>query len=166
MIPGVKLIPLVTHTDERGYFREILKAGQLPKFGQWSMSYMYSDIIKAWHCHLHQSDYWFCVSGVIKAVVCDLRESINMHFFNGAKAAVEGYNFRPYLSKIESCEYILGDNQPPQVLVIPPGVAHGLKVLQGPAILMYITSEEYNPDDEGRIPYDALGYDWDKRVIK
>jgi len=63
-------------------------------------------------------------------------------------------------------EYLLGEGQPAQVLKIPPGVAHGLKVLQGPAHLMYITSHVYNPDDEGRIPYDSLGYDWFKQEIK
>lgn len=154
VIPGVELIPLVTHVDERGYFREILKSSQLPKFGQWSMSYMHSGTIKAWHWHSLQTDYWFVPSGTIKAVLADLR------------------NFPPQWhydlsdDKPESYEYILGDNQKPQVLVIPPGVAHGLKVLQGPAVLMYITSEEYNPEDEGRIPYDALGYDWMRHDIK
>lgn len=45
MIPGVQTIELVTHTDERGYFREVLKSSQLPKFGQWSMSYMHTGVI-------------------------------------------------------------------------------------------------------------------------
>lgn len=141
VIPGVELIQLKTHLDERGYFREILKARQLPKFGQWSMSYMHTGTIKAWHIHQVQTDYWFVVSGVVKAVVCN-----------------------PETKEIR--EFLLGDNQPGVALVIPPGVAHGLKVLQGPAILMYITSEEYNPADEGRIPFDSLGYDWFKQDIK
>jgi len=153
LIPQVEIIKLTTHLDERGYFREILKASQFPKFGQWSMSYMHSNTIKAFHCHRTQYDYWFCASGVIKAVVCDLRPVIFSLEF-------------PDLSKCQwgeanGCqEFILGDNQEPKVLVIPPGIAHGLKVLQGPAVLMYITTEEYNPNDEGRIPFDALGYDW------
>jgi len=142
LIPQVELIKLTTHLDERGYFREVLKASQLTKFGQWSMSYMHSNTIKAFHIHKIQTDYWFVSQGTIKAVVADLR----------------GLDWQ--VTKPECQEFILGDNQEPKILVIPPGVAHGLKVLQGPAVLMYITSEEYNPKDEGRIPFDALGYDW------
>lgn len=162
MIPGVELIPLVTHADERGYFREILKSSQLPKFGQWSMSWMVTGTIKAFHYHKIQTDYWVCVSGIIKAVVVDI------HNFLGEK----GFNNNLYNifsidgNTCETQQYILGDNQKPCVLVIPPGVAHGLKVLQGPVVLMYITSEMYDPADEGRIPYDSLGYDWFKQEIK
>ena len=142
LIPQVELIKLTTHLDERGYFREVLKASQLTKFGQWSMSYMHSNTIKAFHIHKIQTDYWFVSQGTIKAVVADLR----------------GLDWQ--VTKPECQEFILGDNQEPKILVIPPGIAHGLKVLQGPAVLMYITTEEYNPNDEGRIPFDALGYDW------
>ena len=67
---------------------------------------------------------------------------------------------------ITFAEYILGLPDDPFILKIPPGVAHGCKVLQGPATLSYITSKTYNPDDEGRIPHDALGYNWHKVEIK
>ena len=159
MIDGVKLIPLQTHTDERGFFREVLRIGDIEQFGQWSHSAMYQDTIKAWHIHSTQTDYWYLATGVIKAVLCDLRQSpigktaewIPSELANGFPVPAE---------------FILGDNQPPSVLVIPPGVAHGLKVLQGPAHLFYITSHVYNPKDEGRIPYYALGYNWHKVDIK
>ena len=120
---------------------------------------MYSGTIKAWHVHQIQTDWWYVPVGVIKAVLVDLR--------------VEGYDMndwqslRHYPVKADRIqEYLLGDNQPAQVLRIPPGVAHGLKVLQGPAHLFYVTSHVYNPEDEGRIPFDALGYDWFKQEIK
>ncbi len=152
MIEGVKL---TTHTDERGFFREILRVDDEGfTFGQWSHSSMYAGTIKAWHIHQIQTDWWYVPIGVIKAVLCDLR-------------------FTQYISvsqletnAIPKTEYLLGDNQPAQVLRIPPGVAHGLKVLQGPAHLFYVTSHVYNPEDEGRIPFDALGYDWFKQDIK
>jgi dTDP-4-dehydrorhamnose 3,5-epimerase len=164
MIPGVELIPLVTHTDKRGYFREILKSSQLPKFGQWSMSYMHQNVVKAFHWHKVQTDYWVCISGVIKAVVADLTELRNI---KEAFLKLDQNNVHYWeLPVPEFYDYILGDNQKPQVLVIPPGVAHGLKVLQGPAVLMYITSHEYDPSDEGRIPYDSLGYNWFRQDIK
>lgn len=161
MIAGVELISLTTHNDERGYFREILKSSQLPKFGQWSMSLMTHGTVKAWHIHGSQTDYWVVISGIIKAAVCKIetydKDGNEFKSFHDAVRA-------GYYSDVD--DYLLGDYQTPQVLVIPPGVAHGLKVLQGPAVLMYITSEEYNPKDEGRIPFDSLGYDWFRQDIK
>lgn len=42
------------------------------------------------------------------------------------------------------------------------GVAHGCKVFGGVIHLLYITSNDYNPEDEGRIPHEDpdIGYDW------
>lgn len=163
MIDGVKLIPLQTHLDERGFFREVLRVGDIEEFGQWSHSMMVSSTIKAWHIHQKQTDYFYCPVGIIKVALCDLRqfETLLGWIFN---EGVVSWGTRETYPTVQ--EYILGDNQFPQVLVIPPGVAHGLKVLQGPAHLFYVTSKVYNPQDEGRIPYDALGYDWFKQDIK
>jgi dTDP-4-dehydrorhamnose 3,5-epimerase len=161
MIEGVKLIPLTTHSDERGFFREVLRVGDIEAFGQWSHSVMYSGepVVKAWHIHQRQTDYWYVPVGIVKAVVCDIRSYLTDDDFQVRSIFYD----KVYPS---TQEFLLGDNHTPQVLVIPPGVAHGLKVLQGPAHLFYITSHEYDPADEGRIPYDALGYDWFKRDIK
>ena len=52
----------------------------------------------------------------------------------------------------------------PWRLRIPPGVAHGYKVIgTDPAVLVYVTDRIYNPADEGRIAYDhpAISYDWE-----
>lgn len=161
MIDGVKLIPLQTHLDERGFFREVLRVGDIEAFGQWSHSLMHTGTIKAFHIHSSQFDYWYLAVGVVKAVLIDQRESPL-----GNRGVV---GWLPSVSIPTDYghpqEFILGDNQPPAVLVIPPGVAHGLKVLQGPAHLFYVTSRVYDPADEGRIPYDALGYDWHKVTI-
>ena len=159
MIDGVKLIPLQTHLDERGFFREVLRVGDIEQFGQWSHSMMYTGTIKAWHVHQIQWDYWYVPVGVIKAVVCDI---IGLPLPKLNEGSVHYWQ----LPIPEAQEFILGDNQPAQVLVIPPGVAHGLKVLSGPAHLFYITSQVYSPADEGRIPFDTLGYDWFKQDIK
>ena len=52
----------------------------------------------------------------------------------------------------------------PWQLLIPPGVAHGYKVV-GPeaGMLVYVTDRFYNPKDEGRIPYNdpQIKYDWE-----
>jgi dTDP-4-dehydrorhamnose 3,5-epimerase len=59
-------------------------------------------------------------------------------------------------------ELLMGEGQPPIVLKIPPGVAHGYRVLSGPAHVFYVVSQEYDGTDEGRIPHDdpQIGYDW------
>jgi dTDP-4-dehydrorhamnose 3,5-epimerase len=57
----------------------------------------------------------------------------------------------------------LGSLRPWQ-LRIPPGVGHGYKVIGAePAVLVYVTDRFYNPEDEGRIPYNHAGihYDWE-----
>src|SRR3972149_180692 len=141
MIEGVILKPLITHSDERGYFRELIRVTDdffSEGFGQWSESLMYQDVCKAWHIHALQVDWWRVVFGTIKVVLYDVRSDKPI------------YDSATY----EEIEEFSLDNQT-GILRIPPGVAHGCKVLQGPAMLMYITSKVYNPEDEGRIAYDT-----------
>jgi len=145
MIEGVLIKELVTHVDERGFFREIIRVTDdlfREGFGQWSCSLMYTGVVKAWHIHKVQVDWWYVTSGVLKVVLHDMRP--------------ESPTYR------ETMDFMMGDNQPSVVLRIPPGVAHGCKVVSGPAQLFYITSHVYNPVDEGRIAHDdpEIGYDW------
>jgi dTDP-4-dehydrorhamnose 3,5-epimerase len=56
-----------------------------------------------------------------------------------------------------------GSLRPWQIL-IPPGVGHGYKVIgNDSAMLVYVTDRFYDPQDEGRIPYNDAGinYDWE-----
>lgn len=145
MIDGVAIKDLVTHTDERGFFREIIRVTDdffTEGFGQWSHSLMYAGVVKAWHVHKVQVDWWYMACGLLKVALHDTRP--------------ESPTYR------ETMKILLGDNQPARVLRIPPGVAHGCKAINGPAHLFYVTSKVYDPSDEGRIPYDdpAIGYDW------
>ena len=143
-IVGVELKILQSHYDDRGFFQEVLKTTDniFDQFGQLSHSFMYStDVIKAWHLHNIQTDYWWVPNGVIKAVLWDMREDSESQ------------------GKLD--EFYLGENRPSTVLKIPPGVAHGLKVLVAPASLVYVTSHPYNPEDELRFPHDYKNkYDW------
>jgi dTDP-4-dehydrorhamnose 3,5-epimerase len=52
----------------------------------------------------------------------------------------------------------------PWRILIPPGVAHGYKIIGGQeALLVYLTDRFYDPRDEGRIAYDdgSINYDWE-----
>lgn len=169
MIPGVELKQLTQHPmGERGYW--FMEQGRLsdPFFvegvKQWSRTKMQSGLVKAWHIHQKQVDWWFVESGLVKAVVADVRQ-IGVVDWLLDKLKVDSVSYWS-LPVPETQEFYLGDDQPPSILKIPPGVAHGLKVLQGPAVLSYLTSQEYDPADEGRIPFDALGYDWHKVDIR
>ncbi|MBI2060500.1 MAG: dTDP-4-dehydrorhamnose 3,5-epimerase family protein [Nitrospirae bacterium] len=145
MIEGVAVKELVTHADERGFFREMIRVTDdffREGFGQWSVSQMHTGVIKAWHIHRKQVDWWYVGAGVLKVALHDRRESSPTHG--------------------RTMELLMGDGHPPRVVRIPPGVAHGCKCIGGPALLYYITSRAYDPADEGRIPHDdpSIGYDW------
>jgi len=145
LIEGVIAKQLTTHTDDRGFFREIIRVtddffGE--GFGQWSHSLVHVGVAKAWHVHKLQTDWFYVVSGVMKVVLHDGRPDSPTHG--------------------EIAEILMGDGHPAQVVKIPPGVAHGYKVIDGPAHMLYVTSRTYDPNDEGRIAHDdtSIGYDW------
>ncbi|HET6385005.1 MAG TPA: dTDP-4-dehydrorhamnose 3,5-epimerase family protein [Armatimonadota bacterium] len=145
MIDGVAVKELVTHADERGFFREIIRVSDdifAEGFGQWSHSLMHQGVIKAWHIHQKQVDWWYVASGVLRLALYDARP--------------ESPSYRGKM------EIILGEHQPARLVRVPPGVAHGCKCLSGPVNLFYITSRVYDAADEGRIPFDdpAIDYDW------
>lgn len=145
MIDGVIMQELITHTDERGFFREIIRVTDdffREGFGQWSHSLMYAGTAKAWHIHKRQTDWWYVALGTLKVALYDTRADSPTHG--------------------KMMEFLMGDHQPAQALKIPPGVAHGCKAISGPAHLFYITSHTYDPADEGRIAHDDpnIGYDW------
>lgn len=145
MIDGVEFKELATQTDERGFFREIIRVTDgffREGFGQWSHSRMFHGSAKAWHIHRKQVDWWYVMGGRLKVALRDLREESP--------------------TKGELMVFMMGDDEKAKVVRIPPGVAHGCKCLSPEAHLFYITSRVYDPADEGRIPCDdpALGVDW------
>lgn len=146
MIAGVLVKHLVRHPDERGYFEEMIRASDgffAEGFGQVSHSHMITGVVKAWHVHKTQVDWWYVVRGKIKVALYDSRETSKTYK--------------------EVNEFILGEMEPDnKIIKVPAGVAHGLKVIEGPADLVYVTSGIYNKDEEGRIPYNdpSIGYDW------
>lgn len=145
MIEGIEIKDLTTNCDERGFFREIIRASDeffSEGFGQWSHSLMFNGVIKAWHFHHVQTDWWYVVGGVLRVGLCDMRS--------------ESRTYK------QTMDFLMGDFQPPQVLKIPPGIAHGCKTVQGPVNLLYVTSHVYNPSDEIRIAYDDpdIDFDW------
>ena len=145
-IQGVIFKKLTTHADNRGFFREIIRSDDpdFSQFGQISHSLVYDKVIKAWHHHKKQTDYWYVASGVLRVGLFDLRED----------SPTQG----------QSMSFLMGDHQESQCLTIPPGVAHGCKAIQGPAHVFYIMTHLYDPSDEYRLPYNdpKIPFDWVK----
>ena len=76
MIEGVVLKALVTHADERGFFREVIRVTDdffKEGFGQLSHAVVYTGVAKAWHIHERQIDWWYVLSGVLKVGLHDTR---------------------------------------------------------------------------------------------
>ena len=148
-IDGVQVKPYSLWPDDRGYFTEIIRLGQgLPagfpaESTQVSAALSYPGAIKAFHYHLHQTDFWVPIQGMFQVALADLR--------TGSPTFGQRNTF------------YAGVLRPWQIL-IPPGVAHGYKVIgESPAMLVYVTDRHYNPEDEGRLPYDdpGINYDWE-----
>jgi len=145
MIDGVIIKELVTHTDERGFFREIFRFTEEFKnitVGQLSHSLVKEGVIKAWHGHKFQSQWNYVVSGKIKVCLYDNRKSSSTYR--------------------EIMEFLVGNNEEPKAYYFPSGVLHGYKCLKGPMHIIYVTSGSYDLSDEVRIPNNDLeiGYDW------
>jgi len=145
-IHDVVVKKLATYSDDRGYFREILREDDrlLRHFGQTSFTKTYPGVIKAFHWHEDQDDIWYVADGMARVVMYDRR----------ADSPTKG---------VTQVVYAGEDN--PVIILIPSGIAHGYQVLgPKPVMLFYHVTKVYDPKnpDEQRIPFDdpEVGFDW------
>lgn len=149
MINGVVIKKLVKHSDDRGFFVEVLRDDDklMKKFGQSSYTETYPGVIKAFHYHKKQDDLWFVARGMAQVVLYDLRDD----------SSTKGETQVIYAGEDNLC-----------LILIPVGVAHGYKVLGNEKVgLFYHTTESYDaaaPDEE-RIAFDdpKIGFDWETK---
>lgn len=152
LIHGVHVEPLQVFPDDRGFFAELTRLGtglaslMIPVGNrkiQVSFTLTYPGTIKAIHYHAEQTDLWAPISGMAQVFLYDLRRQSPTF---GAINTIYVGRFRPW------------------EILIPPGVAHGYKVLGLESIqLVYFTDRYYNPADELRLPYNHpdIAYDWE-----
>ena len=147
MIEGVTVKKLKVIPDERGRVMEILRSDDeiFRKFGQVYLSVAYPGVVKGWHYHKVQTDYFTIVKGMMKVVLYDGRP----------ESPTQG----------EVNEFFIGELNP-LLIVIPPGVLHGMKAIGGaPGYLVNCPTEPYRYDgpDEYRVdPHESdVPYDWD-----
>ena len=140
----VKVIP-----DERGRLGEILRSDSdlFKKFGQVYFTSAYPGVVKAWHYHKIQTDYFFCVKGMTKLVLYDSREN------SSTKGLIN--------------EFFIGEHNP-LLVVIPPMVYHGFKTISAEeALMINVPTEIYNyknPDEYRLDPHShKIPYDWARK---
>ena len=127
--------------DGRGfsYFNLFGKIGD----GQINLGNLHSGVVKAFHYHNFQTDYWFCIKGDIRVICISPDRSIVKNFY-------------------------IGEHNP-AILEIPPGWLHGYKnVSSDTSTLLYWVTKEYDPKnpDEERVAWDFLGKElWDVENI-
>jgi dTDP-4-dehydrorhamnose 3,5-epimerase len=149
MIDGVVVKKLRVIPDERGFLMEILRNDDefFDAFGQVYLSVAYPGVVKGWHYHKQQTDRMAVISGMAKIVLYDLREDSP--------------------TKGELQEFFIGERNP-QLIKIPPGVAHGMKAIgEGAAYMINTPSHvyDYRQPDEFRIPAHGpeIPYDWSRQ---
>jgi dTDP-4-dehydrorhamnose 3,5-epimerase len=146
VIEGVTTKKLAAHVDERGRLWEILRSDDacFQKFGQVYATTAHPGVVKAWHAHAKQTDFFTVISGTAKFVLYDMRPVSR--------------------TRGELAEFFIGrDNL--LLITIPPGVYHGFKCVGShECIALNCPTEAYNAaePDELRLPPDSpeIPYDW------
>jgi len=150
-IEGVRLVELARHADDGGAMTELarLTDGRAAGLGDFTVrqvnySEMAPGVIKAFHLHTRQTDVWFVPpSDRMLVLLLDVRKGSRT---DGARQRL-----------------MLG-NGTSRLLVIPPGVAHGVRNLgESPGRIIYFPDLHFSPEpatcDEGRLPWDFAGKD-------
>jgi len=125
---GVSLFPLKMHPDSRGILTEVYRESWLGSIHplQWSVISSDRNVLRGVHVHRKHTDYLLHIRGSALLALRDLR--------NGSPT--EGL-----VSLLEATESKL------EVILIPPGVAHGI-YFREPSTQILAVTEYWNPADE------------------
>jgi dTDP-4-dehydrorhamnose 3,5-epimerase len=151
MIHGVAVKQLKVNADERGALTEMLRCDDdiFEKFGQSYVALNYPGVVRAWHYHKRQTDYFVVIKGMAKVVLYDGRDD------------------SPTRGEVN--EFFMGERNP-IIVRIPVGVMHGYKTIGvEPTLLINFPTEPYRRDepDEYRVPWnsDQIPYNWDIKFM-
>jgi dTDP-4-dehydrorhamnose 3,5-epimerase len=146
-IDGVWVKDLRVIPDERGRLMEILRRDDegFERFGQVYLSTTYPGVVKGWHLHKVQDDFFACVRGMVKLVIYDARDDSPTH------------------GMLQ--EFFIGDHNQ-QLVKVPAGTYHGWKCISSEeALVINVPSEPYHyqDPDEHRAEWDTpdIPYSWD-----
>jgi dTDP-4-dehydrorhamnose 3,5-epimerase len=134
-------VPAQLFTDDRGWSMMNQMQGVMGPQGQINFSVQYPGVVKAWHRHALQTDFWICLQGHIKVGV--YRETDNVAWL-----------------------LVIGEKRP-GVMVIPPPLWHGAATCgDTPAGLLYYVTLAYiaaKPDEDRRAFDSVAGFPWHVR---
>lgn len=139
-IAGVKLHEIPNLVTQNGVMTEIFRADWGVAEGTIEQTIyvaLRGDTISAWHMHLLKTDHLMVVSGALRVVLYDGRED------SATQTRLEVL----YCSPMH-----------PTLLVIPPGVWHGLQNLEAtPSAFVNFFDRAYDPKDpdDWRLPLDT-----------
>ncbi|RMG06659.1 MAG: dTDP-4-keto-6-deoxy-D-glucose epimerase [Planctomycetota bacterium] len=134
-MPGVRRVALTAHRDERGAFLETFRQEWFPgrpPMVQANRSESRAGVLRGLHFHLRQADYWHLPRGRVFVALADLRRD------------------SPAFGRAAWFEL---DEERPEGLYVPPGVAHGFCALTD-ATLTYQVDRTYDPADEHGLAWD------------
>jgi dTDP-4-dehydrorhamnose 3,5-epimerase len=136
---GVRYGAVARFGDQRGAFRELWRASQMPEaaFVQANLSTSAAGVLRGLHYHQRQDDYWIVATGRAFVALVDVRPLLDGR---GERALVE-------TRELAADDWV----------VIPAGVAHGFLALE-PLELIYLVTNEYDGTDE-------LGFAWDDPAV-
>ena len=134
-------VPSSIYTDDRGWSLTNQMQGVMSPEGQINFSVQYPGVIKAWHRHQMQTDFWMCMTGHIKVGIYREEDSVAWLLVTGEKK--------------------------PGVVIIPPPLWHGAATVgDAQAGLMYYVTHAYNaqkPDEDRRAHDSVSGFPWGVR---
>ena len=134
-------VPTVVFADDRGWSLMNQMQGVMTAEGQINFSVQYPGVVKAWHRHQLQTDFWLCLNGHLKA---------------GIYRDTDG---KAWLA-------VIGEKRP-GILIIPRTLWHGAATVGDvPAGLLYYVTHAYNaaaPDEERRAFDSVPGFPWHVR---
>ncbi|MBX3357099.1 MAG: dTDP-4-dehydrorhamnose 3,5-epimerase family protein [Phycisphaeraceae bacterium] len=134
-------VPQPLFADDRGWSMMNQLQGVMTPQGQVNYSVQYPGVVKAWHRHSLQTDFWICLQGHIKVGV--YREEDRTAWLG-----------------------VIGEKRP-GVMIIPPPLWHGAATVgDTPAGLLYYVTHAYNaasPDEDRRAHDSIEGFPWGVR---
>ena len=132
-------VPARHFADDRGWSLMNQLQGVMSPKGQVNFSNQYPGVIKAWHRHKKQTDFWIVLKGHLKI---------------GVHRQTDGVSW--------AC--VAGEKRPGTV-IIPPTLWHGAATVGNESAgLLYYVTEAYDPanPDEERLAHDGIdGFPWE-----
>jgi dTDP-4-dehydrorhamnose 3,5-epimerase len=145
-IAGARRYPAFVADDVRGRFVKVHSDGDDRFPGEdWAEIYYSTSargVVRGMHLQLPPHDHHkavHCLAGRALDVVVDLRSD----------SPTFGRHARVELNA-----------DPAELVLVPPGCAHGFQALVDDTVMVYLVSTPYEPSADGGIRWDSFGGDW------